>query len=96
MALFGSKEDKEAKQAEKEQALLDKYGLGELTDPADVKSIQSIVTKLTGPGIMEFGAMLAPNEKAMLQVQMHYQRAIVEQNFMIIRQLNRIAKLLEK
>lgn len=96
MALFGSKEDKEAKQAEKEQALLDKYGLGTLSDPEDIKSVRAIVTQLAGTGLMEFGAMLAGNEKAMLNTQMHFQRAMVEQNFVIIRQLDRIAKLLEK
>lgn len=96
MALFGNKEDKEAKAAAKEQAMLDKYGLGSLSDPADIKSVRSIVTELMGTGMMEFGSMLAPNEKTLLQVQMHYQRALLEQNFVIIRQLDRIAKALEK
>lgn len=97
MALFGgNKDDKEAKQAEKEQAILDKYGLGALSDPEDIKSVRSIVVQLAGTGFGEVGAMLAPNEKAMMQIQMRYQRALVEQNFVIIRQLDRIAKALEK
>ena len=92
MALFGNKDDKEAKQAAKEQAVLDKYGLGSLSDPDDIKSVRSIATELAGTGLTEIGSMLSQNEKAMLQTQMRYQRALVEQNFVIIRQLDRIAR----
>lgn len=97
MALFGgNKEDKEAKQAAKEQAILDKYGLGTLSDQEDIQSVRTIVTELAGTGLTEIGSMMSQNEKMMLQTQMRYQRALVEQNFVIIRQLDRIAKLLDK
>ena len=97
MALFGgNKETKEEKTARKQQEMLDKYRLGDISDPDDIQSVQKIVTELMGTGMMEFGATLAPNVNTLALVQAHYQRAILEQNFVIIRQLDRIAKLLSK
>lgn len=99
MALFGNstKETKEEKQARKTQEALDKYGLTSLSNPEDVESVKTIVTELAGTGMMELGAVLGgASEKDLLRIQMHYQRALVEQNFIMIRQLDRIAKMLEK
>lgn len=97
MALFGgNKETKEEKAARKKQEMLDKYRLGDISDPDDIQSVQKIVTELMGTGMMEFGATLAPNVNTNTQIQIYYQRAILEQNFIIIRQLDRIAKLLSK
>jgi hypothetical protein len=46
---------------------------------------------------MELGLALgAGSEKDILKMQLNFQRAIVEQNFIIIRQLDKIAKSLEK
>lgn len=94
MALFKSAEDKAAEQASKEQALLDKYGLGTLSDPADIASVRKIVQELTGTGLMEAGLKLQMKTDVALPVA--YQRAIMEQNFIIIRQLDKIATLLDK
>lgn len=97
MALFGgNKETKEEKTARKQQEMLDKYRLGDISDPDDIQSVQKIVTELMGTGLMELGARLAPSVSPHEQVQTYYQRAILEQNFIIIRQLDRIAKLLNK
>lgn len=97
MALFGgNKETKEEKTARKQQEMLDKYRLGDISDPDDIQSVQKIVMELTGTGILEFGATLAPNVNTNSQIQTYYQRAILEQNFIIIRQLDRISKLLSK
>ena len=97
MALFGgNKETKEEKTARKQQEMLDKYRLGDISDPNDIQSVQKIVMELTGTGILEFGATLAPNVNTNSQIQTYYQRAILEQNFIIIRQLDRISKLLSK
>ena len=99
MALFGNgtKETKEEKQARKTQEALDKYGLTALSHPEDVESVKTIVTELAGTGLMEFGVALGGgSEKDLLRIQMQYQRAMVEQNFIMIRQLDRIAKMLEK
>ena len=92
MGLFGSKEDKGLKQQEKIQKMLSKYGLQSLSDPQDIESVQNIVTELAGTGMMEFGQMLAPDEKTLNQLQVYYLRALVEQNFIIIRQLDRLSK----
>ena len=96
MALFKSAEDKAAEQASKEQALLDKYGLGTLSDPEDLASVKKIAQELLGTGMMEFGTKLASLGKADVVLPITYQRAIMEQNFIIIRQLDKIATLLNK
>lgn len=54
--MFGKqKETKEEKQARKEQELLERYGLQELSDPQDVASVRKIAQELTGTGLMETG-----------------------------------------
>lgn len=95
MGLFGNgnKETKEEKQARKEQEMLEKYGLQELSNDDDIASVKKIVSELAGSGLMETGIALGGgNEKDILRVQMNYQRAILEQNFILIRQLDRIIK----
>ena len=106
MALFESKESKEEKkarkiaeaeqkQAEKDFALLQKYGLTGLQDPEDIQSVRNIVSELRGTGLMELGITFGGgNDRDIQKNQMYYQRAILEQNFIIIRQLDRISKLL--
>lgn len=92
-----NKETKEEKAARKERELLERYGLQNLTDPEDVASIRKIVGELIGTGLQETGfALGGGNEKDILRVQLYYQRAILEQNFVIIRQLDRIASKLER
>ena len=97
MALFGNgKETKEEKQQRKEQETLAKYGLNSLTEPDDISSARRIVTELMGTGLMETGITFGGgSEKDILKVQLYYQRAILEQNFIMIRQLDRISKALE-
>lgn len=91
---FGNKETKEEKQARKAQELLQKYGLQELTDPRDLEAVRQIATSLAGNKLISLGAALSgkPYENADLT----YQQAIVEQNFVIIRQLSRVIEKLEK
>ncbi len=106
MALFGeSKEEKkarkqaeaEAKQAEKDLAALRKFGLEGLQYPEDIASVKNIVTELAGTGMMEFGIALGGgNDRDIQKNMMYYQRAMIEQNFIMIRQLDRITKLLSE
>jgi len=96
MALFKEKETKEDKQARKEQELFEKYGLDSLTDPQDIQSARKIVTELAGTGLMETGMKLSMAAKPEDQLQVVYQRTLMEQNFIIIRQLDKLNKLLEK
>ena len=93
MALFKTAEEKAQIAADKEQRMLEKYGLSSLQNQEDVNSVRKIVQELTGTGLIEFGATLGGGGEQ--KVQMYYQRAMLEQNFIIIRQLDRIAALLE-
>ncbi len=96
MGLFNGGETKEEKQARKQQEMLAKYGLQNLTDPTDISSVKKIVEELVGTGMMEFGIKLGGgSEKDIAQTQLYYQRAILEQNFIMIRQLDKIASLLK-
>jgi len=90
MGLFGSKEDKAQKQEEKTQQMLAKYGLQSLKDPEDIASVRLIVSELAGASWMEVGNLLAPDEKTANQIKITYLRTLVEQNFIIIRQLDKL------
>lgn len=97
MGLFKSAEDKEQLRLEKERRILEKYNLTSLSDPYDIESVRKIVQEMAGTNLMEFGVTLGGgNEKDVLKIQMYYLRTIMEQNFIMIRQLDRIAKSVEK
>lgn len=95
MALFKSAEEKQAEQEKKERKLLKKYGLDTLSNPEDLENVKKIAAELAGSGLMELGTKLSM-AKPEVQLPISYQHAIMEQNFIMIRQLDRIAKLLEK
>ncbi len=96
MALFKEKETKEEKQERRELEMFQKYGLDTLTDPQDIASARKIVTELVGTGLLETGMKLSMGAKPEDQLQVVYQRTLMEQNFIIIRQLDKLNKLLEK
>ena len=87
MALFGG-ESKEEKQERKVQAILDKYGLQELSDPRDIEAVRTIATALIGNKMIEVGTALSGTGPDVAK--MSYLRAIVEQNWIIIRQLDKL------
>lgn len=89
MALFNNaaKEDKKAAKAE---ALLEKYGLQELKDPRDVESVRAIANSLMGNKLIELGTVLTGNGED--AAKLSYLSAIVEQNWVIIRLLDKLAK----
>lgn len=91
MALFGNGEEK---REQKIQALMQKYGLEDLSDPRDKQAVQNIATNLMGNKLIELGATLQGNGAD--AAKMSYLNAIMEQNFIMIRQLDRIAKSMEK
>lgn len=95
MALFKSAEEKQAAAEAKADRLMAKYGLQNI-DPQYVDALRKISTELAGSGLSEFGAMLANDDKAMNKAQTQYVHAILEQNFIIIRQLDQISYLLEQ
>lgn len=84
---FGT--NKEEKREAKVLALLERYGLQELTDPRDKKAVQNIAYDLMGNKLIELGAALSGNGAD--AAKMSYLNAIMEQNFIIIRLLDKIA-----
>lgn len=108
MGLFGNSESKdekkarkqaeaEVKQHEKDLSILRKFGMEGLTDSRDIESVKNILAELNGTGLIELGITLgAGNDRDIQKNLMYYQRAILEQNFIIIRQLDRIAKNLSE
>lgn len=87
MALFGG-ETKEDKQDKKAQALLSKYGLEELSDPRDLENVRNIARSLMGNKLIEMGTALTGS--GVDSTKMSYLSAIVEQNWIIIRQLDKL------
>lgn len=87
--MFGK--GKEERQAEKEARLMARYRLEEISNPDDVESVKTIAQELLGTGLLELGTKISFGKEEE-KVMMSYLRAIVEQNFIMIRQLDRIAK----
>ena len=93
MALFGAKETKEDKVARKTQAMMEKYGL-EYLDQKDLESVRSIGYALMGNNLIELGTTLSGSGVDVAK--MSYLRALIEQNWIIIRQLDRLNKKLDQ
>ena len=93
MGLFNGKETKEEKQKRKEAELLEKYGLSNV-DEKDIQSIKNIISDLAGSGLIKTGMALSFS-KAEEQAKVSYLSSLVEQNWIIIRQLDRISKKLD-
>lgn len=94
MALFNSKESKEDKQARKAQEMLEKYGMNDLSDERDIAAVKQIAWELTGSNIAEVGMLLSSSAEDNSKIA--YLRSLIEQNWIIIRQLDRLNKNLEK
>ena len=92
MALFENGQS----QDDKAYKILAKYGL-ENIDPQYADAVRKIATDLAGSGLITAGTFLGSgNEKTILKNQVQYMRAMVEQNFIIIRELDQISYLLEQ
>jgi len=87
MALFGKdKETKEEKQLRLQQEMLEKYHLTDL--PEDLTAdLSGIVKDLAGLETIEAAVMIKGNADSLTTV---YQRALIAQNWIIIRLLNKI------
>lgn len=93
MALFKSNEQKEAEKQQKVEEMMKKYGLEDLSDPRDIESVRKIVSDLAGSGLSQLGALLTGDDvKVNVRILVQYQQAILEQNFMLIRLLDRLSK----
>lgn len=88
--MFGNKEAKQEKQDAKLQELMEKYGLGDVS-PEYADAVKKIAAELAGTGMMETGMRLSM-AKAEDALPVYYLRAIMEQNFVIIRELDALLK----
>lgn len=93
MGLF-SKESKEEKQQKKLQEFMDRYQLEDL-DEKDLIVLQRISSDLVGNSFFKAGMALS-FAKAEEQAKVTYLSALTEQNWMIIRQLSRLNRNIEK
>lgn len=93
MGLFGEKKTADEKRAEKLQKFMDRYQLEELDDK-DLIVLQKIAGDLAGNQFFKAGMALS-FAKAEEQAKVTYLSALVEQNWMIIRQLSRLNKNIE-
>ena len=94
MAIFGSGETKEEKQARKIKELMKKFGLDGLSDPRDISAVKEITLGLSGNRFIEAGLTLAGN--SVESSKLSYFRILMLQNNIIIRQLERLNKNLEQ
>ncbi len=95
MGLFKSPEEKQQILEEKTRKVLEKYELTNLSTEY-TNAIKNINSELAGSGLSELGNLLAPDTNTSLRVQTQFLNAIVQQNWIIIRQLDDISKKLNK
>lgn len=97
MALFGDKTSKqekiEAKREKQLQDFMDRYQLEDLDDK-DLIVLERIAADLAGNKFIKAGMALS-FAKAEDQAMLTYLSALVEQNWMVIRQLSRLNSNLE-
>ena len=91
----GQKEaDRLSNEAKQLQEFKDKYNLHSL-DSAELQTIKNIADDLRANGLFKLGMALS-FAKGEEQAKVGYLSALVEQNWLIINQLSRINKTLEK
>lgn len=89
MALFKSKEEKEEKKQEKLDEFMSQFNLENLSQE-DKKFAKLITYNLWGTGLIRFGASAEDGANIGLL------RALIEQNWLIIKLLNEINSKLDK
>jgi hypothetical protein len=94
MALFGSSEEKAEKASKKVQTFLSSKGLSDLS-PGSYKQVENIMTDLAGNGLFKAGMALS-FAKAEEQAKVTYLSALVEQNWILIKQQDDILKELKR
>lgn len=93
MGLFGGKGSKEEQQEQQLQKFMDRYQLEDL-DEKDLVVLKRIASDLAGMGLIKAGLALSFKDPA-VQAQVRYLSTIIEQNWMLIRQVSRLNKNLE-
>ena len=95
MALFKTAEEKQAIADEKERKMLEEFGL-ENVSKKDAESIRWIMNELLGTGLLDAGMKLSFSAKPEDLIKTSTLRALVEQNWIIIRLLSEISEKLDK
>lgn len=98
LALYSERAKQLAEQQEKRgssrESITSKFGLEDL-DEVDTKSVNWVNSELFGNGVIEFASIFSGAKNSEL-VMMSCLRALVEQNWILTRQLNKINKQLEE
>lgn len=99
MGLFKSSEEKELerqqKDTEKLENFLKYYGLEDLNND-DKDNLLNLAKASDGDAFFHLGTMLSASETDYLSHMDHQNSVIIDQNFLIIKQLDRLNKNLEK
>lgn len=95
MGFFKSEEEKQAEREEKLNRIMAKYELNDLESKYK-NAVNSINSELAGTGMMELGNMLSFDEKTAARLNTYYMNALIQQNWIIIRQLDELNKKLDK
>lgn len=95
MAIFNkSPEEKEEKQQKEIEKFMERYQLEDL-DEKDLVVLKRIANDLAGSDLMKAGVKLTFGTKPEENLKISYLNTLVQQNWMIIRQLSRLNKNLE-
>lgn len=94
MGLFNSKENKEEKKQQEIEKFMERYQLNEISNQ-DLVIIKKIATDLMGNNLLKAGMVLS-FAKAEEQAKVTYLSALVEQNWIMMRQLSNISSKLDK
>lgn len=94
MAIFKSKESKEDKKLKEIEKFMERYQLDEINDK-DLKIIKNIANDLAGNNLIKAGMALS-FAKVEEQAKVSYLSAIVQQNWIMIRQLNNLNNKLDE
>lgn len=95
MGIFKSEEEKQNKKNKKMEELLAKYELNNLNKDY-INAVKNINDELAGSKGLEFGNLLAPNQNVANQIQIQFLSTLVQQNWIIIRELNEIIENTKK
>lgn len=96
MAIFNkSPEEKEEKQQKEIEKFMERYQLEDL-DEKDLVVLKKIANDLAGSDLMKAGVKLTFGTKPEENLKISYLNTLVQQNWMIIRQLSRLNKNLEE
>lgn len=99
MGLFKNNEEKELEKQQKDTDKLENfakyYGLEDINED-DKNNLLNLAKASDGEAFFNIGRMLSASEEDYLRHMDHQNSVIIDQNFLIIKQLDRLNKNLEK